>query len=224
MVHEDDVGDSHRPTSEGAAEMHEAPVADADLGSALDATPAGVSSKPRRLGSSRGVETLFRSMYRVHMDLTSIADNKANIMITVNGLILSILLASVGPRLATDPWLTFPTSIALLSSLGAIVFAVLAAKPRLIRSPVRSEMATTGGSNLLFFGNYTVLDEDDFVQAISDLIQDRNAMYHTMMRDLYEIGEVLDHKFTLLQRSYSVFVVGISVSVATFVWFFAVGV
>jgi hypothetical protein len=222
MTHEDDLIE---PPAEERGATWRVPTTPVDAGwprATSHMTETEGDARPKRLGSSRGVETLFRSMYRVHMDLTAVADNKANIMITVNGLILSILLASVGPRLANDRWLLLPTSIALLSSLAAIVFAVLAAKPRLLRSVLTSENAVSDKSNPLFFGNYTRLDEAEFVGMMSELIQDRDAMYHSMMRDIYEIGLVLNRKFMFLQRSYGVFVVGISVSVASFVWVFTI--
>lgn len=222
MVHEDDVSEPLADNPEASSQTPTAPVGAGGSRSDSHTTETEDGSKPKRLGSGRGVETLFRSMYRVHMDLTAVADNKANIMITVNGLILTILLASVGPRLATDRWLLLPTSISLLSSLAAIVFAVLAAKPRLLRSVLPSEIAVSDRSNPLFFGNYTRLDEAEFVGMMSELIQDRDVMYQSMMRDIYEIGLVLNRKFMFLQRSYGVFVVGISVSVASFVWVFTI--
>ena len=65
--------------------------------------------KDSGLGSSRGIETMFRTSYRVHQDLVSLADTKANIMISVNGLIISIILAAVSPRIGGLPLLVLPT-------------------------------------------------------------------------------------------------------------------
>ena len=61
------------------------------------------------LGTSRGIETMFRSAYRVQMDLTSLADNKANMMISINGIIISIIIAAVAPKLYANPWLFVPS-------------------------------------------------------------------------------------------------------------------
>jgi len=70
-------------------------AADAELKLAAEA----YKKKKKGLGSTRGVETLFRSAYRVQMELTSLADNKANMMISINGIIISIIIASVAPKL-----------------------------------------------------------------------------------------------------------------------------
>ena len=72
--------------------------------------------KKEGLGTSRGIETMFRTSYRTHVDLSSLADNKANIMIGINGIIMSILIASISPKKATArivspgaivPWVIF---------------------------------------------------------------------------------------------------------------------
>jgi hypothetical protein len=85
-------------------------------------------------GSNRGVETMFRTSYRTHLDLSSLADNKANIMISINGIIISILLASIYPRITENRWLLLPTAVLLLGCLLSLVYAVLSARPRVTRS------------------------------------------------------------------------------------------
>jgi hypothetical protein len=40
----------------------------------------------------RGVQTYFRSNYRNHINLSAIADNKANIMIGINAILISVLI------------------------------------------------------------------------------------------------------------------------------------
>lgn len=174
------------------------------------------------LGSSRGVETMFRTSYRVHMDLTALADSKANIMISINGLILSIILASVAPKIDSNAWLLLPTTVVLLSCLAAIIFAVLSARPRINASTITLDAVRSGKVNLLFFGNYRGLEEDQFVKGMSDLAMAPDLLYRTMMRDLYGIGNVLNKKFELLRKSYMVFMYGLTISVLSFILVFVI--
>ncbi|MDO8994592.1 MAG: HD domain-containing protein, partial [Daejeonella sp.] len=51
-------------------------------------------AKPVKEG--RGIETLYRSVYDYHINLTSIADNKANMMISINTIIMSIVITLFG--------------------------------------------------------------------------------------------------------------------------------
>lgn len=176
----------------------------------------------KKLGSSRGIETMFRTTYRVHMDLSSLADTKANIMISINGLIISITIASISPKIDANPWLLLPTSILLLACLVSVVHAILAARPRVSSSLIDLESFKQRKGNLLFFGHYASLNEDEFVEGMKDLMADQEALYTNMIRDIYGLGSVLDKKFRLLQRAYTVFMWGLSLGIlgfiAVYVW------
>ncbi|HIF06295.1 MAG TPA: hypothetical protein EYQ64_04905 [Gemmatimonadetes bacterium] len=114
------------------------------------------------LGSSRGIETMFRTSYRVHQDLVGLADTKANIMISVNGLIISIILATISPRIGATPQLLLPTSILLVGCVTALVYAVLAARPRVSTVPLTLDDIARNDANILFFGNFVNLSEAEF--------------------------------------------------------------
>ena len=171
----------------------------------------------KKLGTSRGVETMFRSLYRVHMDLSSLADTKANIMISINGLIISITIASISPKIDTNPWLLIPTSILLLACLVSIVNAILAARPRINSTIIDLDSFKRKKGNLLFFGHYSSLSEEEFVDGMTDLLEDQEAIYYNMIRDIYGLGSVLTTKFRLLQRAYTMFMVGLTLGILGFI-------
>jgi hypothetical protein len=173
--------------------------------------------KEEKAGFSRGVETLFRSAYQTHVNLTGMADGKASIMLTVNGLLLSVVLATITPRISSDEWLIVPVVIVLLTCLASLLFAVLAVRPRLIRRAISLDVVRRDGANLLFFGNYAQLTEADFRLALGELIRDQERLYDVMTRDLYGMGTVLGRKYHLLQRSYDVFATGMIIGVVAFV-------
>jgi Pycsar effector protein len=173
------------------------------------------------LGTSRGVETMFRTSYRVHMDLSGLADAKANIMISINGLIISITLAAVGPNIARNEWLLLPTSVLLIGCSVALVFAVLSARPRVSSQKLTLEEVAENDANILFFGNFVNLTEVEFVEGMKDLMQDTEHLYVNMIRDLYGLGCVLQKKFRLLRMSYNIFMVSLLLGVALFVAVFA---
>ena len=172
------------------------------------------------LGTNRGVETLFRSAYRVQMDLTGLADNKANMMISINGLIISIIVAAVGPKLDANPWLLIPTTIFLLGTLVSIVYAILAARPRVQSVPITLEDLEHSDGNILFFGDFANLTQDDFTAGMIDLIQDKTVVYETMIRNLYGLGSVLKKKFALLRVAYTAFMIALILGVTSFIGVF----
>lgn len=178
--------------------------------------------KKSEIGTTRGIETMFRASYRVHMDLTALADSKANIMISINGLIMSIILASIAPKIDSNLWLIIPTISFLLSCLVAIIFAVLAARPRINSTEITLDDVLSNRANVLFFGNYKFLTREEFEIGVVDLLQNSDKLYYNMIRDLYGIGSVLSKKFKLLRNSYLAFMIGITISVILFILVFAI--
>ena len=176
-----------------------------------------------KLGSSRGIETMFRTSYRTHLDLSAIADNKANIMISINGIIISVVIASIAPRMTGDPILLLPTVTLLVGCVVSMVFSVAAARPRVTSLDITLDDVMANRSNLLFFGNFVRLSQDDYVTGMSALVQDTDRLYTNMMRDLYGLGRVLDRKYRLLRSAYTLFMVGLLASVAAFVVVYLIG-
>ena len=178
--------------------------------------------KVKKPGTNRGIETMFRSAYRVQMDLTGLADNKANMMISINGIIISIIIAAVAPKLDSNPWLLVPTTIFLVGNLVSIVYAILAARPRVSSAPITLQDLRNRQGNILFFGNFANLREPDFLEGMNELIGDRQLLYETMVRNIYGLGSVLKKKFALLQVAYTAFmlalVLGVTSFIGVFIW------
>ena len=168
------------------------------------------------LGTSRGVETMFRTSYLVNMDLSALADTKSNIMISINGIIISILLASISPKIDSNAFLLIPTTVLLLGCLSSIIYAVLAARPRVSSKLLTLDDVRARRANILFFGNFARLDEEAFVGAMTDLMRNTDALYMTMIRDLYSLGVVLHVKYKLLRTSYTLFIIGLVAGVLSY--------
>lgn len=197
-------------------------ILSAKLTEDADDSKGGKKKKKGSKGRSvpRGVETMFRTSYRVHMDLSGIADTKANIMISINGIIISIIIASISPKIDANPWLLLPTIVLLLTCLISIVHAVLAARPRVSSSMVDLEQFRKQRSNILFFGHYVHMSEKDYVQGMKELMDDEPGLYQNMIRDIYGLGKVLDKKFALLRKSYNAFMIGLVAGILTFLGVF----
>jgi hypothetical protein len=184
----------------------------------------GEAKEPKKNspGTARGIETLFRSAYRVQMDLTGLADNKANMMISINGIIISIIIASVAPKLDSNPWLLIPATVILTGTLVSIIFAIIAARPRVSSTHIALEDLEHSQGNILFFGDFATLTPEEFTRGMMDLIGDKTVVYETMIHNLYGLGSVLRKKFRLLQMAYTAFMIalvaGVTSFIAVFVW------
>ena len=176
------------------------------------------------LGTKRGIETLFRTNYRVNMDLTSLADTKANIMISINGFIISLLIGLLAPGIDANPWLVYPASLFLIGCLTSLIYAVLAARPRIQSHVVTKESALKNRTNVLFFGNFHHLTQDDYVYVMKEVVQDPTQIYEMMIKDIYGVGSVLQKKYELIRRSYTLFLCALVVGVVGFIGAFAYAV
>ncbi len=177
--------------------------------------PEPTPPKKKKLGTSRGIETLFRNTYRVHVEVSALADSKANFLISVNSIIM-ILVVSHGMEYITHKALLFPAGIVMATSIGSMIFAVLVARPRITKNNGRGTHLQKDGSNLLFFGSFTELTKEEFIASLSETIKDAELLYPMMMADIYEMGKVLRKKFARLQIAYGFLLYGMPVGLIIF--------
>ena len=168
--------------------------------------------------SDRSVDTLFRVTLNNHTRLSDIADSKANILLSVNAIIISVCLSVLVPKLDApkNSHLILPSFILLLSSVLTIIFAILSTKPNVTKTTFTNQDITNRKVNLLFFGNFQQMLFEDYNNAMKDLIKDRDYIYDSMVKDLYYLGKVLDRKYKLLSITYKIFMAGIIISVLSF--------
>ncbi len=175
-------------------------------------------AKPK--GYARGVESMFRNTARMQINLSSIADNKSNILISVNAIIISITMTVLVSRFEETPNIIVPTLIFLFFSLVTIVFAILSTRPHISSGTFNKDDIKRKKVNLLFFGNFYNMDAEDYEWAIGELMKDEEQLYSTMILDQYSLGKVLAKKYKLLRVAYNVFMAGIIISVLAFVFAF----
>lgn len=178
---------------------------------------------PDEQNYGRAIDTLYRITLRNHSNLSSIADGKANMIISINTLVLSLILtvgtaafSLEGVSITWQPHLVLPLFTLLLSSLLAIVFAVLSAMPKVDGEEFTMDDVHQNKISLLFFGNFLRLDREAYVRFLRDLKKDQGLVYDDLTRDLYNLGGILRRKYSLLTVAYRIFVGGLVLSVATF--------
>ena len=176
----------------------------------------------KQLNLGRGVETMYRTTYRTHVNLSSIADNKANIMLSINAIIISIVVSSLVPQFGDNERLIYPTIVLLAVCLAALVFAILATRPKVTEGKFTRADIEEKRSNLLFFGNFYNMEINDFHWGMMEMIKDSDFLYSSMTRDLYYLGVVLAKKYRFLRICYSIFMYGLIASVAFFAFVFLI--
>jgi len=191
----------------------------------------------KKIGSAKGVETLFRNAYRAELDLLALAATKANIMISLNGFIVSALMISGGFIYASTPLFLVPAILFLFTSATSIYFALSAASPdnsspktrfmawlndlvvgKLNTSSLKDQIMSKksfidGQSNILIYEDRAMLSKAEYLTRMHDLLSDQEQIYEKMSDQLYWLGIMIDRKFKMLRISYSVFRWGIIFSI-----------
>ena len=167
----------------------------------------------------RGIETMFRVTLNNHTKLSQIADSKANILLSVNAIIISVALSTLIPKLdaPSNSHLIVPTFIMIISSVACIILAIMSTRPKVSSGTFTRKEIEEKKVNLLFFGNFYKMPMEEYIWAMKEMMKDRQYLYDTMIKDLYYLGVVLNRKYTLLRLTYTVFTIGIIASVVAFV-------
>ena len=166
----------------------------------------------------RGIETMFRVALRNHITLSDIADTKANILLSVNAIIISMSFSTLIPKLdnPSNDYLLVPSVIFILFTVACMILSIMATRPNVTQGKFTKEDVANKKVNLIFFGNFHKMKLDEFEWGISEMMKDRDYLYGSLTKDLYFLGLVLNRKYGLLRITYTVFMIGIIVSVIAF--------
>ena len=180
---------------------------------------AKLKAKYKNESPERGIQTLYRVTLRNHIKLSDIADTKANILLSVNAIIISLALANLIPKLdaPSNKHLLIPSLILVLFSVASIILSIMSTQPNITGGEFTQEQVDKKKINLLFFGNFYKMPYEKYQNAIDQVIEDKEYVYKMLTKDLYFLGVVLKRKYTLLQITYIVFTIGIILSVIAFI-------
>lgn len=152
---------------------------------------------------------LVRTAQQINLTLSQMADAKASLLMGATFVVFTIAVsqATKGPE---------PLSLLVLagSAFLSAVCAVSAVMPSIGGRP-----APGASVNKLFFGIFTQASEDEFVDGVLDELHADETVFRTMLRDIYQNGQVLQRKkYRLLGWAYRVFLAGLVLTALTFAW------
>jgi Family of unknown function (DUF5706) len=167
---------------------------------------AVVPLAPPRDGYPANSIHLVRTLQQITMQLSQMADQKASILM---GATFVVFTVAIGQSSRTD----MPIALSVLAFFAFVsaVLAVTAVLPRV--TPQERAVCP----NILFFGNFSRMSEDDFVAAVQARLHSDQDMLETMLRDIHQNGSILAaRKYRYLALGYRTFVVGLSLTLIVF--------
>jgi len=165
----------------------------------------------------RGVETFFRVASKNLYTRAGLADNKSNIMISINALVLSIVLSTFYSKMEEDPHLIYAVVTLLLTNLISIGYAVMATRPNIAKTHYTKEDIKSHTATIMTFDDFQHMDKADFEWAINEITNDSDYLYLNITRDIYKLGLKLSKKYRFLYYSYTVFLVGLCTAIGLFI-------
>ena len=171
--------------------------------------------------TSRENEDLFKIAFRNYINLITLADRKAGLLIQVNSILASVVVALVLKKLESNMWFALPTASLLVGSAVTIFYSIMASKP----------LANWEGKNLeatkkefFFFGSFDRLDPNfkhvDWKKYLGDMTDffsgEKHIIFEELIKESYEVRKVLSKKFNYLSIAYKVFFFGLFISIIGF--------
>ncbi len=190
---------------------------DENNGTVLNAVQTPKNSRQQKKDRPlRGIETMFRISASKNIRISEMADNKANIMISVNSIIISVILGLMAKSLEENRNLIIPTVILLIVNVATIIFSVLATRPKIANGYFTKEEVENRSVNLLYFGTFYKMSFQDYDAGLKEMMADSDFLYGSLSKDTYSQGMVLGRKYRLLRISYTIFLYGIVAAVLAF--------
>ena len=178
-----------------------------------EATP-GLSGIPER----NTADVILRTAQQHHVQLSAMADVKANIIITVSSIVLTLTLSRVN-----DPSFRLSAITLTVFTLLALLVAILAVLPKYRPLKLKDGEPLPPNFNLLFFGHFAELPRERFVAELSRHMRP-HGIYETMANDLYSLGYYLAHyKYRYLRIAYLFFLTGFVLASIEQLWVLVAG-
>ncbi len=166
--------------------------------------------------NERGIQTLLKITSKNHTSLLALVDRKARIMIAVNAIIISIVIGDwiiVQDGFQQSFW---PVMVLAIASCASIFYSILAIWPASTHGTFTEDEIRDKKGNILFFGNYHKMHQQDFEWGMLQMMNDSNYLYLSIIRDIYYQGRELQTKYSLIRHSLVVFLIGLFLSVISF--------
>jgi len=171
--------------------------------------------KGRRGNLNKNTFNILRTTLRNNIELTGLADNKANVLLSLNALMLTFLVPLTIPYLDRIIALHLGPSLIVLAvtCLITMYLAVHVLKPGKMAGQTINMEGLDNDVSPFFFGNFINMKKSDFLNYSSDVLKDEQLVKSYISNDFYHIGLRLAEKMRLIRTAFNIFIFGMSASI-----------
>lgn len=179
--------------------------------------PSEVKNKVSTESAALSIQSFFMTSSKNNIQLSAMADNKANVLLSACSLIIGVSLTHVSYQLdqADKVYLIIPLIILLSFCIITIMLCIQIVIPKNTKGTFQEKDALEKNVNLAFFGNFHSMQLKDYEAAVADLFKNQDDIYNVLTMDMYYLGQVLDKKYRLLNLTFLIFALGFIISFAS---------
>lgn len=168
----------------------------------------------RKKALSKKTINILRTTLRNNIDLTQLADSKANVLLSLNAIMLTFLLPFSIPYidLITTYRLVIPLLLLVATCLITVYLSVSVLKPGKFDGQ-KVDVTERHKLSPFFFGNFEKMTKDEFLEYSDQVLSDDNLVKSFLSNDFYHIGLRLGEKMRVMRRAFNIFIFGLAVSI-----------
>ena len=164
---------------------------------------------------SKDTLNIIRTTMRNSIELTHIADNKANVLLSLNALMITFLIPFTIPYfdIISEYNLGYALTLLVLTCLITIYMSALVLKPGKFKQ-YQKDLERGIFVSPFFFGNFYKMNKEEFNLYIQNAVSKNEMVKTHLADDLHWIGSILGKKMELIRIAFSIFLTGLFISIA----------
>lgn len=169
--------------------------------------------KPKKKKLPKEIVNILRTTQRNNIELTHIADNKANVLLSLNALMITFLLPLVvaHTEVILEEQLYVPLVVLAVTCFVTIYICTIVLKPSHLNN-FRDNASGNGRFSPFFFGNFYKMEPQEFFSYIRETASRPDEVRSHLTEDLYYVGRRLAFKMNYIRRAFSIFISGLFLS------------
>lgn len=169
-----------------------------------------MEEKNKKKKISKEVINVIRTTQRNNIELTSIADNKANMLLSLNGIMISIAVPLILSNFETfsTNFMYIPFIIFALTCFATMYISAMVLRPSNFEQ-FRESLQNKETASPFFFGNYFRMKPAEFFADIEQKLEDKNNLSDYITQDLFFVGKRLGYKLQWIRTAFTLFIGGI---------------
>ena len=143
---------------------------------------------------------MLRNLHMKQVQMTVLADQKANILMAIILVSLSVIVSNIAMTDLDNKAAKLAFAVFCVAETMAVLMSLLVIVPRLGAKVQNGFLSKK--HNALYFMHFLSMDKEDFNTIMLENMEKPELVYKLILNDVYDMGFALKSKYIMLQRAY----------------------